>query len=164
MFLIAGAAFLALLSATLFMLWAHERIHIKKITPHASIEECWDGSNRRGHPRFKNKIEVEYSVEKKARLKSAKSVNISQGGMKLLMDEKLQNGTVIDLKIEVPETRKIIEVEGEVVWSKDFEIKDPTGKRFFNTGIKFIAIKEPQGIHLSEYLAALESKPSQKYP
>ena len=78
--------------------------------------------------------------------------------MKLLLDEKLPKGAILGLKVSIPEKRRTIEVEAEVVWTSDADSKDPSGKRFFFSGLKFIAIKEPSGIHFSEYLASLESK------
>jgi hypothetical protein len=157
LFLIVGTAFLALLSLTLIMLWGHERLSLKKFIPHAKVEEGWVGEERREHARFEDNIEVEYSIEKKPRLKNGKCVNISQGGMKLTLDEKLPLGSVIDLKIYSPEKKKTIEVEGEIVWTSESEGRDAQGKRFFHSGIKFICIKEPSEMRLSDYIASLGS-------
>jgi c-di-GMP-binding flagellar brake protein YcgR len=156
MFFIAGACFLALLSITLFMLWAYEKLTNKKTIPHAKIEECWPNEERRRHPRFEKDLEVEYNVEKKPRLKRDKTVNISKGGMKLLLDEKLPQGAIIYLKLYIPEKNRTVEAEAEVVWTKDVEGKHPSGKRFFHSGIKFITIKEPSSIHFWEYMNSLE--------
>ena len=155
MFFIVGTSFLILLSLILIMLWGHERLRMKRLTPHAWVEEYWKGEERRLHLRFKHNIDVEYKVEKKPHLMNGKSIDISKGGMKVLLDEKLPNGAVIDLKIQVHE-KKIIEIEGEVVWTKELEKRDSSGKRFFHSGIKFIGIHEPAGIHLDEYIHHLE--------
>lgn len=158
MFLIAGTAFLVLLSLTLIMLWGHEKVTNKRIIPRARVEECWDGEDRRKHCRFKKALIVEYNIEKRPHLKNAKSVDISKGGLKLLLDEKLGKGSIIDVKISVPEAKKIIEIEGEIVWTREADIKDSSGKRFFHSGVKYLTIKEPHGTHLSEYLASLEAQ------
>ena len=158
MFLIVGIVFLLLLSVTLMMLWGHERITTKRVVPRAKVEECWCGEERRSHVRFNKDLEVEYNVEKRPHIKNGRTVDLSKGGMKLLLDEKLPKGAILDLKVYVPEKRRTIEVEGEIVWTNDAEKKDPSGKRFFFSGLKFIAIKEPAGIHLSEYLTHLESE------
>ncbi|MFA5255476.1 MAG: PilZ domain-containing protein [Candidatus Omnitrophota bacterium] len=158
MFLIVGAVFLILLSVTLMMLWGHERIATKKVIPRAKIEEYWSGEDRRLHERFNNDLEVEYNVRMKPQLKNGKTVNLSKGGMKLLLDEKLPKGTILCLKIHIPEKERTIEVETEVVWTNDADKNDPSGKRFFFSGLKFISIKEPSGAHLSEYLAGLGHK------
>jgi len=158
MFLIIGTIFLVLLSITLAMLWNHEKIATKRVIPHARIEECWDGEERRIHERFNNNLEVEYAVKKRSSLKNGTTVDISKGGMKLLLDEKLPEGCVLGLKVYVSEKKRTIELEAEVVWTNDAEKKDPSGKRFFFSGLKFISVKEPAGIHLSEFLTRLESK------
>jgi len=158
MFLIVGMVFLVLLSITLIMLWGHEKIAIKRVIPRAKVEECWDGKERRLHKRFNKDLEVEYSVEKRHRLKNGMTVDLSRGGMKLLLDEKLPKGAILGLKVYIPEKKRTIELEADVVWTNDADKKDPSGKRFFSSGVKFIAIKEPAGVHLSEYLIHLESK------
>ncbi len=162
MFFIVALCFLALLSITLFMLWAHEKIANKKMTPHARIEECWANNERREHKRFERYLEVEYSVKKKPRLRNGKTLNISKGGARLLLDEKLTSGAILDIKVHIPEKNRRIEIEGEVVWTKETEEKDPSGKRFFHSGIKFIAIKEPYGTHFSGYISFLECQDSQR--
>lgn len=156
MFLMVGLCFLALLSITLFMLWAHEKITNKRIIPHARVEECWTNEERRRHVRFERDLEVEYYIEKKPHLKTGNTVNVSRGGMKLLLDEKLPVGTIIDLKALIPVRNRTVEIEAKVVWTKEAQNNDPHGKRFFHSGIKFIAIKEPSDAHFSEYINSLE--------
>lgn len=168
MFFMVGAAFLVLLSFMLFMLWGHEKLSLKRFIPRALVKEYWDGDERRSDLRFEDDLEIEYNVKKKSGLKSGslllnaigvgKSLNISSGGMKLMLDEKLPNGAIMALKIYTPEDKKTIEVEAEVVWTKEVEGMDPSGKRFFHSGIKFTGIREPSGIHLRQYIAFLGSK------
>lgn len=154
MFLIVGACFLALLSITLIMLWAHEKIMNKRIIHHAIVEEYWAGEERRQHVRIKKDLEVEYSVEKRPHLKNGRAINISKGGMKLLLDEKLPHGAIMNLKVYIPEKKRAVEFEAEVVWTKDVENIDLASKRFFHSGIKFIAVKEPSNTHFSEYISS----------
>jgi PilZ domain. len=157
MFLVVGVVFLILLSITLAMLWGHERIAVKKITPMAQIEEYWNGEERRSHKRFGKELHVEYRLEKKPHLINARTIDLSKTGVKLLLDEKLPKGAILDLKVHIPEKRRTIEVEGEVIWTDDADKKDPSGKRFFFSGLKFIALKEPSGTHFSDYLNHLDS-------
>jgi c-di-GMP-binding flagellar brake protein YcgR len=158
MFLIVGMVFLILLSITLMMLWGHERIATKRVVSRAKVEEFWDGEERRSHERFNKDLEVEYSVRTRPHFKNSRTVDLSRGGMKLLLDEKLPKGAILGLKLYIPERRRTIEAEVEVVWTNDADKKDLSGRRFFFSGLKFISIKEPAGIHLSEYLTHLESK------
>ena len=158
MFLIVGTISLVLLAVTLLMLWAHEKIAIKRVIPHAKIKECWNEDERRSHTRFNKDLEVEYSVEKKPHLKISRTLNLSKGGMKLLLDEKLPKNTILYLKLSLPEKRQIIEIDAEVIWTNDTDEKDLSDKRFFHSGLKFIAIKEPSGTHFFQYITHLESE------
>jgi c-di-GMP-binding flagellar brake protein YcgR len=157
MFFIVGICFLALLSVTLFMLWAHEKITNKRIVPHATVEDCWPNEDRREHRRFPDGVTVEYGIEKRPHLKGGKVVNMSKGGMKLLLDEKLSEGDIIDLKIYMPGKKDAAEVEAQVVWTKDAQTEDGSGKRFFHSGIKFIAIKESADNRITDYIRSCET-------
>lgn len=155
MFLVFGLCFLILLSITLFMLWAHERMTTKKVTPHAKVLEYWTGDERREHKRFDRDLEIEYTVEKKPHLKIGRAVNVSKGGLMILTDEKLAVGSILNIKVCIPENKKFFEVEAEVVWTKDKDEKDALGKRLFYSGIKFMAIKEPSGSNFEKYMDSL---------
>ena len=161
MFFIVGLCFLALLSITLFMLWAHEKITNKNITPHATIEDCWTSEERREHKRFVDGVVVEYGLEKKPHLKGSKAINMSRGGMELLLDEKLPPGAILDLKIYIPKKKSAAEVEAEVVWTKDADVKDLSGKRFFHSGVKFIAVKDSADNHIADYINSCEIRDPQ---
>ncbi len=158
MILIVELLFVVLLSMILYMIYVHERVVTKKNAPQAKMEEYWSGKERRELFRFEKSLEVNYVIEKKTHLKNAgKTVDISEGGMKLLLDEKLPNETIVDLKIFLPNSHRFAEVEGEVVWSEEVKEMDPSGKRLFYSGIRFIALKEPSNGKLTEYIRSLAS-------
>ncbi|MFA6143046.1 MAG: PilZ domain-containing protein [Candidatus Omnitrophota bacterium] len=158
MILIVELLFVVLLSMILYMIYLHERVLTKNNTPHAMMEEYWSGKERREHFRFEKSLNVSYAVEKKQHLKnSGKTVDISEGGMKLLLDEKLPISTIVDLKVTLPNSRKFAEVEGEVIWSEEVKEIDPSGKRLFHSGIRFLAVKEPSNGKLAEYVRSLAS-------
>lgn len=77
-------------------------------------------------------------------LVKASSLDISEGGIRLLLPEELLKGEVMDLEINFPHPPII--AQGEVVWTKEKKIKE--GK-FFQAGIKFINMKptDREGIH-----------------
>ncbi len=62
----------------------------------------------------------------------ARSVDISEGGIRLLLPEKFPKDRVMDLEINLPFPSVI--TRGKVVWAKEVETKE--GK-FFQTGIEF---------------------------
>jgi len=151
--------FIVLLSTVLLISYKNEKVVSKNISPLAKVEEYWSGKERRQHFRFDKVLEVTYSVVKKPHLKSSGiTVDISEGGMKLLLDDKLSKGAILDLKIMLPDSKKNAEVEGEVVWSDEVDGLDSSGKRLFHSGIRFLALKEPAGARLIDYVRSLASE------
>ena len=140
------------------MIYMRESGSAKKKSRRASLEEYWSGKERRRHVRFSKKLEVSYAVTKKAKLKSnGHTVDISEGGLKILMDEKLEKGAVVGFAIAIPGAGKPADVEGEVMWSEEFDGSEPSGKRLFYSGVRFLAVREPAGSKLIEYIRSLPS-------
>ncbi len=156
MILVVEILFIALLIFLLTIVNRNERLSAKTCLSHAVIEQYWDGKNRRKYSRFKKELKVIYSIEKKQHLKNnACTVDISEGGMKLLLDKKLSNGSVLGLKVEMPDVRDTAEVECRVVWSEELKGDNADGKRLFYTGLEFCAIREPHGMPLVNYIRSL---------
>jgi len=160
MILLAELLFIVLLAMILFMLYRNDRISSRSHMPVAKLEEYWAGKERRQHIRFNSSLEILYREEKKMHLKNnCRTVDISEGGMKLQVDKKFPKGTILDFKIMLPDSKKTAEVEGEVVWSEDIKEHSLSGKRMFNAGVKFRAIKEPAGSHLVDHIRSLSAAP-----
>ena len=160
MFFAVELLFIAILGFLFFIIYKNERALARDRRSHAVIEARWDGKERRAHARFKKALGVVYVLQKKPSLKNnVKTVDISKGGIKLLMDEKLLEGVVLNLKLEIPGTKKVIEIEGEVVWSEEVKCKDNPNKRFFHAGIMFSAIKEPEAKAYINYMRAISADP-----
>lgn len=156
MLLIVEILFIVLLTMILFMLYKNEHLFSKKVVPLATVEEFWSGAERRKAVRFKKDLTVHYAVEKRPHLKTnGKTVDISESGVKILIDEKLTKGTTLDIMIAIPGSGKQIEAEGEIVWSEEANEPDASGKRFFHAGVRFSAIREPNGTTLREYIRSL---------
>ena len=157
MLIIAEILFIVLLSTMLLMIYKNERASAKRSLARAKAEEYWNGRERRRHVRFKNALELTYIIEKRPHLKQTKTVDISEGGLKLVLAEKLAAGTMMDIRITLPGSEKNteVEVEGEVVWSDDAKEVESSGKRLFYSGIKFFAIPEPSARSLISYIKSL---------
>ena len=157
MLLIVELLFMVLLSMVLFLLYRSEWLSKKGVAPRARIEEYWSENERRQCVRFRKELGINYTVEKKTHLKSSgKAMDISESGIKLLLDEKLANGTILDLRVIDPHTKKILEIEGTIVWSEEAsDEKDPSGKRLFHAGLKFLGVRSPSGILVSEFIRSL---------
>lgn len=150
--------FILLLAGVFYVLYKDEKLLQRNHKARAKVEEYWQGQERRRYARFKKTLEVTYSVETKPHLKnSGTTANISEGGMKLMLCEKLPKGAILDLNIPIPSSGQdqTAEIEGSVVWSEEAPSADPMCKRAFCAGIKFLTIKEPHGSRLIDYIRSL---------
>jgi c-di-GMP-binding flagellar brake protein YcgR len=137
--------------AALFM----DEIGVKKSTiPCGIVREYWDGEERRRTMRVGTKLVVRYSTEKKLRTKlNGKMKDISRKGMRLIVNEKLSDETLLFLEFTIPESEEIVLADGKVIWtSGDFDERDPSGKRVFQTGVQFINIKPEDDARLTAYI------------
>jgi len=150
-----GLLLIFLLAAILYMLFKVDGQAIRNVLRYAKIKECWDGVNRRHYPRFTRSLEVAYSIIKKraAEIAGGKTVDISEGGVRLLLAEKLPLGACVTLKIALPGSLPEAEMLGNVVWTEDAaDAADPTGKRFFYSGIKFSSTKDPASLNFINFI------------
>ncbi len=163
MFLVVELLFIILLVLVLIMLYKNERTFSKHSSPQARAEEYWSGNERRKHVRFKKTLGINYTVRKKPFPKnSSRTADISQGGMKIVLDEKLTKGTILELSIPIPNSNRTQDIEGEVVWSEEAPDQLPSGKRIFYSGVKFLALKDPSDNTLSTYIRSLPSSAAGK--
>ncbi len=159
MLLIIELLFITLLSMVLFMLYRSEHLSARHQVPTASLMEYWGGKERRQSVRFRKTLGVSYVIEKRAHLSnSGKTLDISDSGLRLSLEEKLVKGTIIDMRISDPSSNKTIEIEGEVIWSEDTKTKkdeEDSGKRRFEAGLKFLGTRSPLGIAVSDFIRSL---------
>jgi len=152
--------FIILLAVVLFLIVKTDGLFAKCRSRHAKAEGCWAGKDRRRYPRFAEALGVSYVILEKntSKKSSTHTINISAGGIKLILDEKLSVGTFLNLKIAIPASRQMTEMEGEVVWTEDAQdVQEPSGKRFFYSGIRFSSIKDPSGKYLIDYIRSISS-------
>ena len=156
MFLFIEIFFLALLSMILFILYSGGSSSSRNRFRCGLVTGSWAGKERRQYVRFSKNIDVNYIVRKNARPSTGSStVDISIGGVRLQLDEKLSKGAVLLLKIILPNTARTVEAEGEIVWSEEIACNNTGGKRIFHSGIKFISVKRKSSSALLEYIRSL---------
>ncbi|MFA6384057.1 MAG: PilZ domain-containing protein [Candidatus Omnitrophota bacterium] len=73
-------------------------------------------------------------VERDTGIKEASLMDISFGGMRVQLDEKLQIGGTLSLKINILPASGAFYVRGQVLWV------NPVGPGNFETGVKFTKI------------------------
>lgn len=160
MFLLIEIVIIAVLISALAALFIEE-IGMKKTgTPRGVVREYWDGGERRKSIRVTTELPVSYIIEKKLRIKlNGESKDVSRKGMRLLINEKLVEGTLLFLEFDMPETRETISADGRVVWANgNFDERDGAGKRMFQTGIQFVSIKPADDAVLTAYINKAANK------
>lgn len=69
------------------------------------------------------------------------TLNISEGGVNVILEKDLQSPAIVELKLYLTGTLKPVECKGQVVWSKAISPKliEP---HIFSIGIKFIELND----------------------
>jgi c-di-GMP-binding flagellar brake protein YcgR len=159
MALLAELSVIILLGALLLMVYRNDRILSRQRVPKAVIEEWWDGGERRKYRRFQATLEISYRVKQDGhREQAGKTIDISAGGMKILLTEKLSAGTHLDIQAELPGIAKHVQLEGEVAWSGEAGGELASGKRSFYAGVEFSSLKEPSRTMLINYINSIASE------
>jgi len=154
MLLLIEAIIILVLISALVALFIEE-IGVKKSgVPRGIVKEYWDGEERRKAIRVTTELVVKYSVEKKLHIKLNGEIrNISKKGMRLIVNEKLAEGTLLFLEFDIPEAKEPIQADGKVVWtSGEFDERDASGRRIFQTGVQFVNIKPDDDARLTSYI------------
>lgn len=95
-------------------------------------------NEKRQFERFKERATVLYKFGKGAhREDKAFTIDLSTQGARIITDKNLPIGSVLELRIEVPDSAERIYVKGEVVWTKEMRVE---GKKNFEVGIRFLKI------------------------
>ncbi|MFH1996075.1 MAG: PilZ domain-containing protein [Candidatus Omnitrophota bacterium] len=80
--------------------------------------------NRRKFLRFNAELRIEYEIPSSGAKGSALALNISRTGMRLLADKKLESGSGIFFRIELPDDDSPIFINAKVVWGKPIDIRE----------------------------------------
>ena len=107
------------------------------------VEKYWNGAERRRHVRFDASIKVRYTLKRSSPDGDAVSRDISEGGIRLLVDKKLERGTILNLRIANGPQAQPISLEGVIVWCNEArDKKDSDGRRLFHIGVKLTRIEK----------------------
>lgn len=144
--------------SVVFLIWKRYAKHIIQIP--AYLDNYWDIlKEKRKVVRFEKRLPVTCVVEERpGNVHRVFNKNISGEGICLAVPEMLPEGSLLGLKIEVPNEEPIT-AKGEVVWVKEAEGIPARTERLFDTGVKFIKIELMDKIRLGNFLSTvLEEK------
>lgn len=96
-------------------------------------------SERRQNVRLDTAMGVEYEVLKSPIEGICQTKNISTGGLKLPIDAEVEEGTILEMKINLTGNEPAIFATAEVVW-----ISEPTGswEGRYDAGLRFVKMDE----------------------
>jgi uncharacterized protein (TIGR02266 family) len=92
-------------------------------------------SERRQQPRLP--VDVDVTVQTAEEVMNHPAVNISTGGMYLEIDQPLPENTNLQLRFTLPDSGRLITLEGKVIWSREAGREDR-----YATGIRFTGVDE----------------------
>lgn len=113
-----------------------------------SVEE------RRKFPRLPLNVSVEYTIlaHKEAENILTRSKNISAGGIRIILLEKVEPGTLLELKISFPESKDPIVSTGRVAWIDEFIVGDSKEGKAYEAGIEFKEIDSRDREKIKKYV------------
>ncbi|MGB2705652.1 MAG: PilZ domain-containing protein [Candidatus Omnitrophota bacterium] len=121
------------------------------------LKGYWDGAERRSVDRLNISLQVKYFENGTAQ--AVKSADISLGGIRLLLDEKIEKGTPLRVEIKLPDESSLIKARGKVVWAEESQEDEKTYlKRLFNTGIKFSKFQDSDDRRLFDFIRNLQAQ------
>jgi len=97
-------------------------------------------AERRKFPRINIACNVTVIFGERLLLFNAHADNLGNGGLRVILEERLHIGTLVELELFLAGNQKPLKCKGEVSWIKE---KSSAGhKSFFNTGIKFVELND----------------------
>ena len=111
--------FICILAMMLVIVRKEESSSWKARMPAGRIEQYWDGSERRRFVRFDTGLSMHYNVIRSGDSYEVVSGDVSEGGMRLLIDKKLERGLTIDMEIRTSKGGAAIRARGLVVWCNE---------------------------------------------
>lgn len=117
-------------------------------------------SERRKDPRFPAKLPTYYMAARRPKVEDWTTTrNLSRGGLCLLVDRPLPNGTRLHLELDLPDRIFLTFIQGEVVWSE----RRPTtikGETYYRAGIRIREFGPFDERRYTEFIDELTASPA----
>jgi PilZ domain len=109
---------------------------------------------RRGYPRVKVRLPIEYRRVDSATKQSARTGNVSEGGFGIFFPERLEIGEQLKVKLFLSSGPSLVTIDAlvEIVWM-DMEAVEGSGE--YRSGVKFVDISEEAMSKLKAFLRDL---------
>jgi len=112
---------------------------------------------RRKYPRLNVDVDVEYAIlttlspEDKDSQSTTQTKNISAGGICIIVYEDLPVGSLLHLKIFLPDSFEAIEAKGKIVWKSEMFMSSDLRSRY-EVGVEFVEINEEDRDRIYKYV------------
>ena len=120
-----------------------------------------EGSERRVYPRLDNKVNIRFQAfETREELlkhgftpeQLSVTKNISAGGLFFVSREPIAVGSVLDMKIELPDASEVIGCLAKVL-----RVEEVEEERIYNVKVNFLDLTSAQRTRLNKYVENTES-------
>jgi len=135
------------------LIWDEKLAHRRNMAL-VKLKGFWDGDERRSTDRLNISLEVHYKIN--GRQVCSKSTDISEKGIRLLLDERFEAGTPLTMVIKIPDRNHMVKTTGSVVWATETEKPEDPTRRLFNTGIKFHKFHDSGATKLFSFLQSFD--------
>lgn len=111
---------------------------------------------RRKFTRVPLNVKVQHEVFKVStpRPEESQSKNVSVGGIRLVISEKVNVGNRLRLKFSLPGETSSITVNGKIVWVEEFSVTQTPDYKAYDCGIELIDLGPEDKENISRYLIA----------
>ena len=124
----------------LFLIFREEKLVSMGKVPLGRLRRLWFKAERRRAPRYRVDFQIWYRRLEGEQLGQAKTRDLSQTGVGLVLEERLESGSFIYLEFALSDRLGPVGVTGKVAWSREVPHADPhtpPPKRLFFAGVQF---------------------------
>ena len=107
---------------------------------------------KRKFPRVSDGIKVIYKYMGVIGEKKDQVVDVSQGGIKILLKEKSRPGTLLELGVSMPHDPSPFFSLAKVAWQSDKRILGSDKQLYYETGVQFLKMDMQHKMLLIEYI------------
>lgn len=115
-------------------------------------------TEKRGFPRCNFFCKITAIFGERLLVFNSYTENMSEGGVKVFLEEKLYVPTIVDLELSLAENEEPVKCKGELVWVNEITSTETEGAALFDTGIKFTEISAQDKKKISELVKKLVFK------
>ncbi len=160
---VVSLVLIALLLSIFFIVMSEDVKQRRMALPKASARMLWKGAERRKSIRLPENLQVVYNVAANPeKRKQTRTKDISREGVGIILHEKYAQGDTLELRVYLPEKKKPLAIQAEVVWVKSIPHKLLSAKRTFFAGCRFIRVSNYDQKQLSDYIHELVARRGEK--